>query len=129
MAAFHALGTGVWVREGLENRTGAAAETDPVTIAQRRTGQGQRIAVLGEAAGLAGPPGGDQVVRRSRNPEIVADAAHVVLTRNSRTCTGNLFIDEDVLCEAGVEDFSSYAVIAGEPLIKDFFVDEPRAVP
>lgn len=73
--------------------------------------------------------GGDQVVRKSRRPEMVADAAYEVLTRDSRTCTGNLFIDEDVLCEAGVRDLSRYAVIADEPLIKDFFVDEPRAVP
>ena len=73
--------------------------------------------------------GGDQMVRKSRRPEMVADAAYEVLTRDSRTCTGNLFIDEDVLCEAGVRDLSRYAVIADEPLIKDFFVDEPRAVP
>jgi citronellol/citronellal dehydrogenase len=51
---------------------------------------------------------GEGPTHRSRSPEIMSDAAHLILTRSSRSCTGNFFIDEDVLAEAGVKDFSSY---------------------
>jgi len=60
-----------------------------------------------------------------RRPEIVADAAHVILTRDSRCCTGNFYIDEDVLREAGVDDFERYAVRPGAPLHPDLFLGEP----
>jgi citronellol/citronellal dehydrogenase len=66
--------------------------------------------------------GGEQIVARSRRPEIVADAAHVILTRPSRECTGNFFIDEEVLAAAGVTDFDQYAVTPGSELIPDFFL-------
>jgi citronellol/citronellal dehydrogenase len=52
--------------------------------------------------------GGDEAIKRSRKPEIVADAAHAVLTRPSRDCTGNFFIDVRVLAEEGVSDFTPY---------------------
>ncbi|BBM70517.1 SDR family oxidoreductase [Rhodothermus marinus] len=67
--------------------------------------------------------GGEEMVRRSRKPEIVADAAHVILTQPSRRCTGNFFIDEDVLRQVGVTDFTPYAVdpSVGE-LMPDLFV-------
>ena len=59
-----------------------------------------------------------------RKPEIMADAAHVVLTRASRQCTGNFFIDDEVLREAGVTDMDQYAVTPGNKnLLPDFFVD------
>jgi len=54
--------------------------------------------------------GGEEAVRRSRKPEIVADAAHWILTQPASACTGNFFIDEDVLRAAGVADFAPYAV-------------------
>ncbi len=62
--------------------------------------------------------------RRSRKPEIVADAAHVILTRDSRACTGQFFIDEDVLRGAGITDFSAYrhAGVSEDELIPDYFV-------
>ena len=66
--------------------------------------------------------GGREVEKRSRKPEILADAAHVILTRNSRECTGNFFIDEEVLRRAGITDFDKYAVTPGSDLISDFFV-------
>jgi citronellol/citronellal dehydrogenase len=47
---------------------------------------------------------------RCRRPEIVADAAHAILTRPSRSATGRFFSDEDVLTEEGIKDFTSYAV-------------------
>ena len=66
--------------------------------------------------------GGEVVVRQSRKPEIMADAAHAILTRPSRECTGNFFIDDAVLAAAGVTDFDQYAVTPGSNLIPDFFV-------
>ncbi len=68
--------------------------------------------------------GGDDTAKHGRTVEIVADAAHAVLTRRARDCTGNFFIDEDVLRAEGVEDFERYAVKRGEPLMRDLFVDE-----
>jgi citronellol/citronellal dehydrogenase len=52
--------------------------------------------------------GGEAAMKRARKPEIMADAAHVILTRDSRACTGNFFIDEAVLRDAGVTDLSCY---------------------
>ncbi|MDN3518662.1 NAD(P)-dependent oxidoreductase [Aquisalimonas lutea] len=54
--------------------------------------------------------GGEAAARQGRKPEIMADAAYHVLTRNSRECTGNFFIDDALLAEAGVTDFSPYRV-------------------
>ncbi len=66
--------------------------------------------------------GGSDVVNRSRRPEIMADAAHLLLTRNSRECTGNFFVDEDLLREAGITELDKYSVRPGSDLIPDFFV-------
>ncbi len=66
--------------------------------------------------------GGDAVVRRSRKPEIVADAAYLMLCKSSREFSGRFCIDEDVLREAGTEDFSRYAVDPSAELFPDFFV-------
>jgi citronellol/citronellal dehydrogenase len=66
--------------------------------------------------------GGDALMRRSRKPEIVADAAYLMLCENSREFTGRFCIDEDVLRAAGAEDFSHYAVDPSEELFPDFFV-------
>ena len=59
-----------------------------------------------------------------RTPEIMADAAHRVLTTDSRALTGRFLIDEDVLREAGITDFTRYAVNPGEALRVDLFLDE-----
>ncbi|MEX2169255.1 MAG: NAD(P)-dependent oxidoreductase [Pirellulales bacterium] len=66
--------------------------------------------------------GGQDVVKRSRQPAIMADAANIILTRSSRDCTGNFFIDEEVLSQAGITDLDKYAVTPGEELIPDFFI-------
>jgi len=58
-----------------------------------------------------------------RKPEIMADAAHVILTRPSRAATGNFYIDEDVLASAGIADLAKYAVKPGAPLLPDLFLD------
>jgi len=67
--------------------------------------------------------GGESMQRASRKTEILADAAHWILTRPSRECSGNFFLDEEVLRRAGVTDFDRYAVEPGQPLFKDFFLD------
>ncbi|HLA64913.1 MAG TPA: NAD(P)-dependent oxidoreductase [Rhodothermales bacterium] len=66
--------------------------------------------------------GGDAMVRQSRTPEVVADAAHAVFTADARTLTGRCLIDEDVLREAGVTDFDTYAVEPGQELFPDLFL-------
>ena len=58
-----------------------------------------------------------------RKPEIMADAAHAILTRDSRGHTGNFYIDDEVLREAGAADFEPYAVAPGKPLLPDLFLD------
>ncbi|MGH8705897.1 MAG: SDR family oxidoreductase [Burkholderiales bacterium] len=60
---------------------------------------------------------------RARKPEILADAAHWILTQPSRQCTGHFFIDEDVLRKAGVADLGGYAVDPSKPLSTDLFLD------
>jgi citronellol/citronellal dehydrogenase len=68
--------------------------------------------------------GGDEAMRRSRKPEIVADAAYAILARPSRECTGNLFLAEDVLAEEGVTDLAAYSYDGADgKLIADLFVD------
>jgi len=67
--------------------------------------------------------GGDAAMAQARTPEIYADAAHEVLGRNPRECTGNAFIDDEVLAEAGVTDFSAYQAAEGD-LALDLFVDD-----
>ncbi len=67
--------------------------------------------------------GGDFLMQKSRTPEIVADAAYAVLKRPSESCTGRFFIDEEVLREEGVTDFSRYAVNAQQTLMTDIFID------
>ena len=66
--------------------------------------------------------GGELALKRCRKPEIVADAAHAILSRNSRACTGNFFIDDEVLAAEGVTDFESYAMTPGAELLPDFFI-------
>ena len=66
--------------------------------------------------------GGDEAMRTSRSPEIVADAAYAILTRDPRSCTGNFFIDDEVLESEGVTDLSKYGPPL-EQLGKDIFLD------
>ncbi len=70
--------------------------------------------------------GGDRVMAASRTPEIYADAAYAVLTRDARACTGQTLIVEDVLAQEGVTDLSRYAAVPGTPdtaLFPDIFLD------
>lgn len=71
--------------------------------------------------------GGDAMVRASRKPEIVADASYAILTRSAKECSGNFFIDVEVLREEGITDFDVYAVEPGHKLVPDFFIDHDRS--
>ena len=66
--------------------------------------------------------GGEQSIRGSRKPEIMADAAYEILRRPSRECTGNFFIDDEVLASIGKTDLTEYAIDPTAPLLPDFFV-------
>lgn len=62
------------------------------------------------------------IMRASRKPSIMADAAHAIITRDNRVATGQFHIDEEVLRSAGVTDFERYAVSPGTPLFGDLFL-------
>ncbi|WP_394845954.1 NAD(P)-dependent oxidoreductase [Pendulispora brunnea] len=66
--------------------------------------------------------GGDETIRGSRSPDIMADAAYVILTKPSRQFTGHFCVDDEVLASAGVTDLSKYAMTPGADLIPDFFI-------
>ncbi|MEX0977209.1 MAG: NAD(P)-dependent oxidoreductase, partial [Pirellulales bacterium] len=66
--------------------------------------------------------GGDELIRQSRKPEMMGDAAYLILTRDSRECTGNFFVDDEVLAQAGITNLDSYSVVPGAKLRPDFFV-------
>jgi len=65
----------------------------------------------------------EAILRASRKPAIMADAAYAILNRDSRKATGNFYIDEDVLRAEGVTDFEQYAVTPGAKLYPDPFLD------
>jgi citronellol/citronellal dehydrogenase len=67
--------------------------------------------------------GGDEAMARARKPEIMGDAAHAILARNPRDCTGQTLIDDDVLAEAGITDLSAYNYGDGQNLQPDIFLD------
>jgi len=67
---------------------------------------------------------GAELIKGSRKPSIYADAAYAVLKRDSSMCTGNFFLDQDVLEEEGVTDFDQYAIDTEATLVSDFFVDD-----
>ncbi|MFZ9387557.1 MAG: SDR family oxidoreductase [Chitinophagaceae bacterium] len=66
--------------------------------------------------------GGTMLANMSRIPEILSDAAGYILQRPSASCTGNLFIDEDVLASEGITDLDKYSVVPGAKLYNDLFV-------
>jgi NAD(P)-dependent dehydrogenase (short-subunit alcohol dehydrogenase family) len=66
--------------------------------------------------------GGQMLMNMSRTTEIMADAAYYILTKASTQCTGNTFIDEEVLASEGIVDLSKYSVVPGAQLYTDLFV-------
>jgi citronellol/citronellal dehydrogenase len=76
--------------------------------------------------------GGERVMRMSRTPAIMADAAYAIFLKDAKRFTGNFLIDDSFLAEEGVTDFEKYRAVPGEPLAGTFFVPEtpppPRGV-
>lgn len=66
--------------------------------------------------------GGEEIIKCSRTPNIMADAAYAIFTKSSQECTGNFFIDEKVLRAEGLTDFDQYAVDPTKSLMPDFFL-------
>jgi len=66
--------------------------------------------------------GGDALIKMSRHPEIIADAVYYILSKPAAECTGNSFIDEEVLAVEGITDLSKYAVTPGGRLYTDLFL-------
>ena len=73
--------------------------------------------------------GGDAMMRASRTPEIMGDAAYVIFTKPSRQFTGNFCIDDRVLYDSGVRDFEPYRMDRSVPLMSDFFVPDSDVPP
>jgi citronellol/citronellal dehydrogenase len=98
---------------------GMAEEFKPLGIAVNALWP--RTAIATAAMEMIG--GGPDIRRQCRTVDIMADAAHAILVRDARSCTGNFFIDEEVLRTEGVTDFSRYAIDPTAELLPDFFVD------
>lgn len=81
------------------------------------------IATAALFAFLSDPVEIERLKNQCRHPAIMAEAAYEILIRDARSCTGNFFIDEEVLSAKGIKDFSSFAVNPGMPLQRDFFLD------
>jgi len=73
--------------------------------------------------------GGDAMMRASRTPEIMGEAAYVIFTKPARQFTGQFCIDDKVLYDSGVRDFEHYRVDATVPLTSDFFVPDDMPPP
>lgn len=67
--------------------------------------------------------GGEALAKMSRTPDILADAAYFIFNKPSGDCTGNCFVDEEVLMKEGITDLSHYSVVPGANLYRDLFVD------
>jgi citronellol/citronellal dehydrogenase len=67
--------------------------------------------------------GGDEVMKQSRTPEIMADAAWAIITKDFRSHTGHFLIDDDVLKAEGVTDLSKYQAVPGVEPLPDFFIE------
>jgi citronellol/citronellal dehydrogenase len=75
-----------------------------------------------DTAALAMIPGVDTAA--CRTPEILADAAYIILNRDSASCSGNFFVDDEVLASEGITDLEKYSVVPGtKDFLLDFFLD------
>jgi citronellol/citronellal dehydrogenase len=98
---------------------GLAEELKPLKIAANALWPRTTIAT----AAVQNLLGGDFLMQMSRTPEIVAEAAFYILKQPAAECTGNFFIDEDVLKKEGITDLEKYAVAPGQKLMTDIFLD------
>ncbi len=97
---------------------GLAAELKKYTIASNALWPRTTIAT----AAVQNLLGGEILMNMSRTPDIIADAAYFILSRPSSTCTGNTFIDEEVLAAEGITDLAKYSVVPGAALYNDLFI-------
>ena len=97
---------------------GMSAEFKPYGIAVNALWPKTTIAT----AAIQNLLGGDEMMRRSRTTDIVAEAATTIFKRDSKACTGNFFIDEEVLKAEGITDFTKYAVDPTAPLAPDLYM-------
>jgi len=75
-----------------------------------------------DTAALPMIPGVDTAA--CRTPEILSDSAYIILNRNSKECTGNFFVDDEVLASEGITDLEKYSVVPGtKDFLLDFFLD------
>ena len=103
-------------------------------MAQEFADRGIAVNALWPRTAIATAPvqnhlGGDEIMRLSRNVDIMADAAYEILIKDSKSFSGNFCIDDLVLHEAGVTDFSKYANVPFGDLMPDFFVPDDTPVP
>jgi citronellol/citronellal dehydrogenase len=98
---------------------GMAEEFKPLGIAVNALWP--RTAIATAAMDMIG--GGPDIRRQCRTVDIMADAAHAILVKDARACTGNFFIDDEVLRGEGVTDFAPYAIDPTAELLPDFFLD------
>ena len=75
-----------------------------------------------DTAAIRNLPGGDKLSAMSRKPAIMADAAFYIVSKPTADCTGNTFLDEEVLRSEGITDFDKYAVTPGGKLYPDLYV-------
>jgi citronellol/citronellal dehydrogenase len=66
--------------------------------------------------------GGDALIKMSRHPEIIADAVYYIVNKPAAECTGNSFIDDEVLALEGITDLGKYSVTPGGKLFQDLFI-------
>lgn len=104
---------------------GMAAELKPKGIAVNALWPRTTIAT----AAVNNLLGGEQIMKASRTPDIIADAAHLIFTLPSREFTGNFCIDDTLLVEHGATDFDKYRVDPSQDLMPDFFVPEDSKPP
>lgn len=97
---------------------GLAEELKPFSIASNTLWPKTTIAT----AAIKNLPGGGQLMKMSRHPEIIADAAYYILNKPSAECTGHHYIDEEVLALAGITDLSHYSITPGGELYPDLFL-------
>ena len=104
---------------------GLAGELKPKGIAVNALWPRTTIAT----AAIKNVLGGDVLMRRSRSPDILADAAYRIFLKPARSFSGNFLIDDTFLASEGVADFERYRVDPSEPLAPDFFVPDDSKPP
>ncbi len=82
-----------------------------------------RTAIWTAAMAMLGG-GSEETAKSCRKPEILSDSAYAILSKDSKSFTGNFLIDEDFLRSEGITDFDQYAVMPGNPLLVDFFLPD-----